>query len=245
LVVFPAGNDGLYAVEAATGKERWHFASDLHIDSTPAVADGRVYVGSGVSRRFKTLRVICIEAATGNPVWQSPVSVPAWGSPLAHGGRVYVGLGNGRLDTPAEAPAGGLACFDAMTGKELWTFRTGDAVFGKPVAVGDRVVFGCRDGHVYGLRFDGTEAFKVAAGGPVIGGPAADGNRVYAVTMTGRVVCLDATTGGEVWRHELARKGAEPAVLSPPAVRAGRLYVAAEMKTGERGLVSLYCFGVE
>jgi outer membrane protein assembly factor BamB len=245
LIVFPSGNDGLYAVDAATGAERWHFAADLHIDATPTVANGRVYVGSGISRRFKDLRVVCLELATGNPLWRSPVAVPAWGSPLVHGGRVYVGLGNGRLDVPAESPAGGMACFDAMTGGEVFTFHTSDAVFGKPVTAGGHIVFGCRDGHVYWLTLDGKPAFKLAVGGPVIGGPAADGNRVYAVTVPGRIVCLDAAAGTEVWRHELARKGAEPLVFSPPCVVGGRLYVAAEMKVGERGLVALYCYSVD
>src|SRR5438128_2695425 len=57
VVFFPAGNDGLYALDADTGKKKWNFRADLHIDSSPAVVGGRVFVGSGRSRRFATFQV--------------------------------------------------------------------------------------------------------------------------------------------------------------------------------------------
>src|SRR5262249_49329613 len=153
-VYFPAGNDGLFALDAATGKERWNFRADLHIDSTPAVESGRGYVGSGPGRRFKAAEGGCLDAATGRPAGRTPGNLPAWASPAVAGGHVFAGLGNGRLTKGAESPevpAGALACLDASTGAILWTFPARDAVFGRPVVVGERVVFGSRDGHLYGL----------------------------------------------------------------------------------------------
>ena len=134
----------------------------MHIDSTPFVANGRVYAGSGTSRRFPALQVVCLDAATGKPIWRTRVNLPAWGSPVVAGDRVFVGLGNGRLTEAAQSPAGALACFDANTGKELWSFPVPDAVFGRPAVASGRVVFGSRDGNLYGLTFDGKEAFRIA-----------------------------------------------------------------------------------
>src|SRR5262245_28158561 len=78
---FPAGNDGMYAVDAETGALKWNFRADLHIDSTPDVVSSRVYVGGGKSRRFNSYQVVCLDVGTGKPVWRTPANLPAWGNP--------------------------------------------------------------------------------------------------------------------------------------------------------------------
>jgi outer membrane protein assembly factor BamB len=245
LVLFSAGNDGLYAVDRATGAVKWNFRADLHIDSTPAVVSGRAFVGSGTSRRFQNYQVVCLNVSSGKPIWRTPVTLPAWGNPLVDRDRVYVGLGNGRLTEsarPPEKPAGALVCLDAATGQHMWTCPVGDAVFGRPAAGGGRIVFGSRDGNVYGVGPDGREAYRMPMGGPVVAGVEAAGGRVYAASVAGRVVCLDGVTGTEKWRHDLDRTGVEPHVFAAPVVVGGRLYVAAEMTAGETGVVSLFAF---
>jgi len=244
---FSAGNDGLYAVDATTGVRKWNFRADLHIDSSPSVADGRVFCGSGKSRRFKTYQVVSLDVDSGKPIWQTPVKLPAWGSPAVVGGRVYIGLGNGRLTesaAPPEVPAGALACLDTATGSPLWTFPTGDAVFGVPAVTDDRILFGARDGHVYVVSHNGNESYRIAMGGPVVGGIVAWKGLAFAVSVTGRVVCIEIGTGREVWQHELGRPGAEPRVFATPVVADGRLYVAAELATGDTSIITLYCFEI-
>jgi outer membrane protein assembly factor BamB len=246
-VFFAAGNDGVYALDADTGKRKWNFRADLHIDSCPWVENGRVYIGSGPSRTFPTTQAVCLDVSTGHPLWRTPVKLPAWGSPVVAGNRVFVGLGNGRLMQPArppETPAGALACFETATGAELWTFPVGDAVFGRPAVVGDRVVFGARDGNLYGVSFEGKELFRVALGGPVMASPTAAGERVYAVSVPGRVVCVNPADGAEVWRYELGQRGAKPEAYAPPRVSGRRVVAAAEMKRGDEGVgvASLFCF---
>jgi len=39
-------DNNLYAIDAATGKEVWHYATGDWIDSSPAISNGVVYVGS-------------------------------------------------------------------------------------------------------------------------------------------------------------------------------------------------------
>jgi outer membrane protein assembly factor BamB len=245
LVLFPAGNDGLYAVDAMTGKPKWNFRADVHIDSSPVVSGNRAFAGTGKSRRFANYQVVCLDLKTGNPIWRTPVNLPAWGDPVCVDGRVYVGLGNGRLTEsahPPETPAGCLACLDAATGELLWQYPTGDAVFGRPAVVGERVIVGSRDGNLYGLRNGATENWMISMGGPVVAGVAVAGTRVYAVSVNGRIVCVDPSNGHVVWQHELARPGVEPQVFATPVIRGRRLYVAAEMATGQSSIVSLICF---
>ncbi len=244
-VVFPAGNDGLYALDVLSGTLKWNFRADLHIDSTPSVRNDRAYVGSGKSRRFQDYQVVCLDAKSGQPIWRTPVDLPAWGSPVVTKDRLFVGLGNGRLTESAPAPdkpSGALACFDPVTGKSLWTFRTGDAVFGRPAIVDDRVVFGSRDGNLYGLALDGTEIFRVPMEAPVVAGVVAANGFAYGVSVAGRLVCLDPADGREQWRQEIGRPGIEPLVFAAPVIVNDRLYVAAEMASGNTGIVTLFCF---
>jgi outer membrane protein assembly factor BamB len=246
-VFFPAGNEGVYAVDSASGQPKWNWRDDLHIDTTPMVEGGRLYVGTGPSRRHTATRVVCLDTRTGNPVWRTPVNLPAWAPPVVAGNRLFVGLGNGRLmegARPPESPAGAMACFDKTIGTHLWTFPVSDAVFGRPVVLDDRIVFGSRDGRLYGVTFDGRELFQIDVGGPVIAGLAADEGLVFAASVSGRVTCIDPSDGREVWRHELAVQNVTPHVYAMPRVLAGRLYVAGEVRTAgsEVGIVTLYCF---
>src|SRR5262249_54009841 len=158
-VFFGSGDDGVFCLDAVTGAERWHYKAPVHVDASPAVVGGRLYVGSGVSRAFPAPEVFCLDAARGAPVWRTPTDLPAGGPPAGAGGRVLVGLGNGRLvrsAAPPEKPAGALLCLDAATGKPCWRHDAGDAVHARPAVAEDRVYFTSRDGACYAVgRGDG------------------------------------------------------------------------------------------
>lgn len=59
--------------------------------STPAIADGLVYVADYFGRMH------CLDAETGAVVWIHPIDRPVWGSPLAADGKVYLGTGRETL----------------------------------------------------------------------------------------------------------------------------------------------------
>jgi outer membrane protein assembly factor BamB len=246
VVYFGAGNDGVYAADAATGKELWRFSADLHIDASPWVSNGRVIVGSGPSRKFSALQVVSLDVGTGTPAWRVATDLPAWGSPRAAGGRVFIGLANGRLNEgarPPETPAGAVLCLDERTGDILWRFDAEDAVFQQPTADGGRVYFGSRDGNLYAVdAVSGELVYRVPVGGPVIGPPAVSGGKVYVISVGGRLVCLSAADGRELWDWDVRRgRPVEPVVLAGVRVSGGRVYVAAELKTGAGSAAVLYC----
>src|SRR5262249_6892068 len=138
-VFFGAGDAGLIAVDAVTGAKKWQFAGTWHIDSSPAVAGGHVFVGSGVSRRFKDTILFCLEGSDMSVIWRVPVDLPAWGSPVVDGDQVFFGLGNGRLQRSDERPAGALMCLNAASGHELWRCPTSDGVLARPAVDRKRV----------------------------------------------------------------------------------------------------------
>jgi hypothetical protein len=58
------GSDSLYAVDAATGGQEWAFTQpSCWVESSPTVADGTVYVGSGDETLY------AVDAATGSQEW--------------------------------------------------------------------------------------------------------------------------------------------------------------------------------
>jgi outer membrane protein assembly factor BamB len=253
-VFFGAGDDGVYCLDAQTGKKCWRFAGPFHIDSSPAVSGRRLYLGSGISRTKRTTQCLCLDTENGKVLWRFPTNLPVWGSPVVFGEDVFFGLANGRLLTPPEPPmepAGGVLCLMAKTGEYRWRYEAGDAVFVR-VAVNTRHVYlGARNGVCSCLdRQTGRLCWKQDVGSPVVASPALVGDRLYVVASGGRVCCLDAETGGHKWTFDVAgHSRTKPQLLSSPAVvpetsedeAARRIYFGAELRNPISSAAVLYC----
>ncbi len=98
-----AFNSGVFQALAlgprAERQELWSLtAPDLKLPvvSAPAVADDKLYFGSGMHQTDGAV-LYCVNAATGRSIWQMPVAgqlVHLEGSPVVAGGRLYIGGGN-------------------------------------------------------------------------------------------------------------------------------------------------------
>ncbi len=223
LVYFGAGDDGLYALESATGKKRWQFREGLHLDTSPLVAPGRVYGGSGPSERFKRTEAFCLDARTGTPLWRVQTDLPVWGSPAEQEGRVYFGLGNGRLVEDRggrAAPAGGVLCLDASSGRLRWWRDLEDAVLQRVTLANDRVYAGTRAGDCWCLdAHDGQVLWRERLGSPILTRPAVIERSVFVAARDGVLTCLDSASGRRTWFFDWARQsGTEPRLLASPAV---------------------------
>jgi len=140
----------LYAIDAATGEQKWCFkypADIPWVESSAAVANGMVYVGS--SDWFK---VNAIDAVTGELKWDFNTKGDPWSSPAVSNGVVYIG-----------ATGGYLYALNALSGAELWKVKTEAAlktadpvrfdggVVSSPVVVDGVVYFGSLDGKLYAV----------------------------------------------------------------------------------------------
>jgi outer membrane protein assembly factor BamB len=139
-VVYVGSNDhNVYALNAATGAKAWSFATKGSVGySSPAVAKGKVYVGSfGI--------VYALNASTGAQVWRRPIgqhNVPS--SPAVANGVVYISLVNTLYGV-------GTILLDADTGVSLWHYPTG-GVNSSPIVVNGRIyVAGPGEIDVFGL----------------------------------------------------------------------------------------------
>jgi outer membrane protein assembly factor BamB len=250
-VFFGAGDDGIYCIDAVTGKERWHFRG-LHVDSSPAVVGERVYASSGYGRP----EIFCLDAKSGEVRWRNVVNVPAFASPVVDGGHVFFGLGTGDLLTSTDSPAGALLCVDAKDGSMVWRFDVPDAVHGKPAVDSHRVFFGSRDGNLYCLdRHVGQLQWKRALGSPSVTAPALapfpqGPSAVYAIGTGGAVCCLDPANGQQNWVMNIrnSSEGNPQLVSSPAAVNdqidgraRHRLYIGVWLNDPLGSIAAVYC----
>src|SRR5262249_50702008 len=143
----------LYCLDAATGKQVWHFPG-FHVDASPVVAGGRVFVGSGFGDAYKETALFCLDAETGNLLWRLPTELPSCPAPAVTVQQAYCGICHGGMNESDANPAGALLCVEAATGVELWRYPVGDGVLAQPVADGNFVYFGSRDGTLYCLHRD-------------------------------------------------------------------------------------------
>jgi outer membrane protein assembly factor BamB len=95
----------LYAIDAASGHEKWNFETQGIVRSTPAVAGELVFIGS------HDHHVYAVNAGTGELKWKHDTLKAVVSSPLVVNGTVYIG-----------SRSSDLFAFDAATGKVLWQF---------------------------------------------------------------------------------------------------------------------------
>ena len=200
-----ASNPGtLYAVQAATGRTSWKYASGRCTAASPAVADGIVYMA------FLNLRsigcnaqpgttgldglVVALDARTGSLVWKHTIG-PSETSPLVAHGRVYVGDWTGRV-----------YALSAKTGKEVWDYATGGQVKGAVALTGNRLFVGSYDHHLYALDArTGTLIWRSASQdrlggrGTFYSTPATAYGRVYIGSTDGKVYSYGAASGDIRW----------------------------------------------
>ena len=182
VVYVGSDNGNLYALNAATGAQRWSFnAGNLSLVSSPAVVNGVVYV-DGASD------VYALNAATGAQIWSFATGGEG-SSPTVANGVVYVGSADGNV-----------YALNAATGAKLWSFTTGGQVVSSPAVVHGVVYIGSFDGNVYALSAaSGLELWSFATGNLIDCSPAVADGIVYIASGGDNLYALNALAGLEVW----------------------------------------------
>lgn len=142
----------LYALDAATGAQRWVFTAGGPIISSVAASNGLVYVAAMDGS------VAAVSTLTGAPAWTTQLTshVGISASPVLADNRLYVA---GR--------DGGVSALDPISGAILWTVNLGSPVVMTPAADGGNLFVGTFDLHVYSLSgANGSQNWKA---GPLPG----------------------------------------------------------------------------
>jgi eukaryotic-like serine/threonine-protein kinase len=181
---FEARNLHGYPPAAQTIPDAWDVFT-----SSPAVANGKVYFGSGDGN------VYAAEAQTGVLQWKFATKDVVHASPAVVNNVVYIGSWDSYL-----------YAIDGETGQEKWSLKTGEdptihnqvGFQSSPALVEGTLYVGCRDAHVYAVdAATGRKKWDYPTSKSwVIGTPAVRDGMVYVGTSdSSRFMALDAKTG--------------------------------------------------
>lgn len=227
-----------------TGTEIWNFTTGDIVHSSPAVANGTLYIGSWDNN------VYALDPETGAKEWAFTTGGDVGGSPAVWNGTVYVGSQDGAVyaldadtgtkiwkystgDLVDSDPAirngtvyvgshdDNLYALDAATGTKKWNFTTSANVDSAPLVWNGTAYFGSRDHNVYAVdASSGTKRWAFDTGGGVIAEPALWNATVYIGSASHRVFAIDAVNGTKKWAFT-----ADKQVSSTPTLANGTVYV--------------------
>jgi outer membrane protein assembly factor BamB len=182
------------------GDIKWTFATEGAIHSSPAVADGIVYVGS------RDGYVYALKAETGEKLWAFKTGSWVESSPVVVGGVVYIGSNDGYF-----------YALDAQTGNKRWSFGTKYGIRSTAAVADGKVYFGADDYCVYALdAVTGKKVWKYKTGTQVTSSPVISDGVMVVGSAEGLCFTLDARNGRPRLRYET-----QSTVSSSPAVNNG------------------------
>ena len=212
---------------ASNGTVRWRVRTGSVHFSSPAYADGSVYVG--VAGRYNTTSqitfdppygVIALDAATGDEEWFFETSGSISASPAVTGSYLVV-----------PSKDGNVYAVERSDGSEVWRSAVGAGVSSASVWAGTAFVGGgsfSSAGRISALNLStGLERWSFAPNGPVQASVTYSDGKIFFATNTaqGTVYAVSATTGELAWAISPI-----PAqyILSSPVVANGIVFAASD-----------------
>ena len=196
------GAGTLFAIYARTGILAWKYPSRRCVASSPAVANGSVFMtflNHPPCNAAAVLdgEVVSLNAGDGSVNWRRTIG-PSESSPLVAGGAVYVGDWRGIV-----------SALDEQTGKTRWTFQTGGRIKGAVALSGGTIYIGSYDSNVYALNAKTGKLLWRSSAQQRLGGlgtfystPAVGYERVYIGGTDGRVYSFGASSGKLRWSYD-------------------------------------------
>jgi outer membrane protein assembly factor BamB len=224
------------AFDAESGDLEWDyraFGERENVETSPAVADGRVHVAGEWGAR-------CLDATSGEEVWSRDLHLHPESSPALEDGLVYYGAPvlSGDSESPARVWA-----LDATSGETVWTAGIDDISLRTSPAVADGTVYvaasqtrtctgtgecsGTTRGRIYALdAATGDREWTAPIETDTRSAPAVADGVVYAGCNDG--VSAVTTDGDPAWHlgFESDREDG-PYVDSAPAIANDRLFLGA------------------
>ncbi|MFH1856172.1 MAG: PQQ-binding-like beta-propeller repeat protein [Candidatus Omnitrophota bacterium] len=241
-------------------KMTWSYKTGGNIESSPAVANGKVFVGSWDNKFY------VLDENTGGLIWSYQTGGAINSSPAVANGKVFIGSADNELyaldeDTgeriwshnmggdvwPSPAIANGKVfigsyspynnkfyALDEDTGELIWSYRTGELFrFSSPAIANGKVFVGSYGGTLYALDEEaGGLIWSYFTGSHIYSSPAVANGKVFVVTSSNNFFhALDEETGDLIWSYQIGGN-----MRSSPAVANGKVFFGSEGG-------NLYAFG--
>jgi len=185
-------------------KPYWTAKTGNTINSSPAVANGIVYLGSDDHKLY------AFNATNGTLLWAVSAGDRVYSSPTVSKGVVYFGSTDGKF-----------YALDATSGNPRWIAPIGNQIYSSPVVVNDIVYFGSFDTKVYALdATTGKVLWATPTASYIVSSPAISNGILYIGSTDGKLYAMNATTGAPTWSTHIGSR-----VNSSPTVANGIVYV--------------------
>jgi glycosyltransferase involved in cell wall biosynthesis/outer membrane protein assembly factor BamB len=216
-VIYALSDRGEAIAVGLDGVKRWATALPLlpqpELFSTPPLCvDTLLLAGTDKGRLY------AFDTGTGAIKWKVKIGEDLYGAlnwlePDGTHGRTALALSRNN---------GSLVRIELTTGQILWSSKPGGRSDGSPAVGNGFIVFGACDSALHFIA-PASGALLARTGfderGPMAGGVAVEGPRVYAGTRDGSILCADATTFTLLWTNQVA--GNE--IFTTPAVTSNRV----------------------
>lgn len=149
-------------------------------------------------------------------------------TPAIVDGKLFIGGGFGSHEFYA---------FDAVTGKKIWLYRTGDDGPTAAVVEDGHIAFNTESCELEILTVDGKPVWKKWLGDPLMSMPAISAGKVYMAYPDSKgdrshyLACFDLKSGKEFWKKKIAGE-----IITAPIVTDEKVYLSCLEGT-------VYCFG--
>ena len=200
----------------------WEFNTGGQVFSSPAIAEGKVFVGSN------NKKVYALDQNTGAKIWEYKTGNVVYSAPAVADGKVFVGSADKKV-----------YAFDQNTGAKIWEYATGGAVYSSPAIADGKVFIGSYDNRIYALdQNTGAKIWEYVTGGPIYSSPAVADGKALVGSGDKKFYALDQNTGEKIWEYFAGRF-----VISSPAVAGGKVFVgsydnnriyALDLSTGDK-----------
>ena len=217
VVYIGSADHRLCALDAMTGAPKWSYTTGGAIySSSPAVANGVVYVGTG----YPDDKLYALDAMIGTLKWSYTTESSITSSPTVANGVVYVGTGY--LDDK-------LYALDAVTGALKWSYTTESSITSSPAVANNVVYVGSSIGVLYALDTrTGTLKWSYNTANAIVSSPAVANGVVYIGLANGKLndgklYALDAVTGTLKWSYTMGRIVDSSSVVANGVVYIGSL----------------------
>ena len=211
----------IICLDARTGQELWSHRTGSHVECTPVIAGGKVYVGAG-DDGYYCLALEPAEPGKAQVIWHQPGDrYPDAETSLAvHEGKVYAGLGFGGK---------ALCVLDAETGEEEARLELTYPAFSPPAIANGKLYIGTGDGDYVKVGTRGQVRcidlktlktdWTFETGNAVLGAIAITGDRLFFGCQDMHLYALDLSG------NLIGKWNAQAAINGAPAVGAKHIYV--------------------
>ncbi len=175
------GGSRFYAVDRASGSQRWTQVFEDGFNSSPTVVDDTVYIGCDDGH------VYALDTATGEHRWAFDAHDQVRSSPSVVDGTVYVGSGSR-----------GVYAIDARTGTRQWCYNPGAGGIRSSPTVADNTVYVGTGVFLEAIDAGaGEQLWQFETDNTLSSSPAVAGSTVYVGSWDKQLYAVDPATGTE------------------------------------------------